>query len=294
MHFVYSVFKNNDLIIINGYNNYPFLITFLLNIFSLKRRFIAIDSDTQLTIPSNILKRVIKWLYLSIIFRVGYTLGFSGGSDSHKDLFRFYGMKEDRIFLIPMMVDNSRFFQKEKSFPELFTFLYVGRIVKIKNVEGLIQQFNKNFSSSKAVLKIIGTGPEESILRAKYASENVSFLGAMFDDELVEQFSNASCLVLPSKHEPWGLVVNEALSSSLPVITTSSVGANADLIKGRSTGMIASNMDDFGGMMLELYNNVDLLEEFSENAAVLMKYTWNYSLYQKCLKGVIKKIESCS
>ena len=69
LRFIFSQFRNNDFIIINGYNNYPFIITFILNLFSFKRKFIASDSDTQLSIPNNLLKRFIKWLYLSIIFK---------------------------------------------------------------------------------------------------------------------------------------------------------------------------------------------------------------------------------
>ena len=48
--YVINVFKNNDLIIVNGYNNYPFILSFILNIFSINKRYIATESDTQLTL----------------------------------------------------------------------------------------------------------------------------------------------------------------------------------------------------------------------------------------------------
>lgn len=192
---------------------------------------------------------------------------------------------------MPMMVDNSKFYQEEKLFPEIFTFLYVGRLEKHKNVENLIKQFNKNFSSKSAVLRIIGSGEEEEYLKSKYSSDKVLFLGKMFNDALIVNFKQASCFVCPSDYEPWGLVVNEALSSGLPVITHEPVGANYDLIKGKSTGMIASNMDEFGNKMLELYNNSDLLVQFSKNASDLMRNNWNYALYSKCLKDAIEKVE---
>lgn len=291
LKFVYLQFKKNDFIIINGYNNYPFIITFLLNFLTTNKRHIAIESDTQLSVPKNPIKRFIKWLYLSLIFRNKYVLGFAGGSKMHKDLFRCYGMRENRIFLMPMMVDNSKFYQEEKLFPEIFTFLYVGRLVKHKNVENLIKQFNKNFSSKSAVLRVIGSGEEEEYLKSKYSSDKVLFLGKMFNDALIVNFKQASCFVCPSDYEPWGLVVNEALSSGLPVITHEPVGANYDLIKGKNTGMIASNMDEFGNKMLELYNDSDLLVQFSKNASDLMRNNWNYIFYSKCLKYAIEKVE---
>ncbi len=291
LKFLITTYKNNDFIIVNGYNNYPFIVTFILNLFSFNRKYIATESDTQFSIPKSPLKRFVKWIYLSIIFRNKFILGFAGGSFSHKDLFIHYGMKENRIFLMPMMVDNSKFYQEEKLFPEIFTFLYVGRLVKHKNVENLIQQFNQNFSDKSAVLKIIGCGEQENYLKNKYSSQKVIFLGKLFNDDLIAEFRNASCFVCPSEFEPWGLVVNEALSSALPVITTKEVGANNDLINGKSTGMIASNMDEFGECMLNLYNDADLLMQFSKNASDLMRNHWNYALYDKCLQDAIKKVE---
>ena len=166
----------------NGYNNYPFILTFILNLLSSKKKYLAIDSDTQLSFPGNLLKRFFKWIYLSIIFRSKYVIGFAGGSDTHKDLFRYYGMQEDRIFLMPMVVDNLKFRQEIKIFPDTFTFLYVGRLVKHKNVENLITQFNNNFSDKSGVLlKIIGVGCEEVYLRGKYSSDKILFLGELFD-----------------------------------------------------------------------------------------------------------------
>ena len=291
LKFLITTYKNNDFIIVNGYNNYPFIVTFILNLFSFNRKYIATESDTQFSIPKSPLKRFVKWIYLSIIFRNKYILGFAGGSFSHKDLFIHYGMKENRIFLMPMMVDNSKFYQEEKLFPEIFTFLYVGRLVKHKNAENLIQQFNQNFSDKSVVLKIIGSGEQENYLKNKYSSQKVIFLGKLFNDDLIAEFRNASCFVCPSEFEPWGLVVNEALSSALPVITTKEVGANNDLINGKSTGMIASNMDEFGECMLNLYNDADLLMQFSKNASDLMRNHWNYALYDKCLQDAIKKVE---
>ena len=288
--YVLNCFKNNDLIIINGYNNYPFILTFIFNFFSSKKRFIAIESDTKLLISNNLFKRVVKGLYLPVIFQNKYVLGFAGGSNSHKDLFRYYGMKEDHVFLMPLMVNNSKFYIDKKKFPNVFTFLFVGRLVSYKNVEYLIKQFNINFSDRNAVLKIIGDGDQGRYLINKYASEKVIFTGNKFNKELITEYLNASCFVCPSSFEPWGLVVNEALSSGLPVIATKEVGACFDLIIGKKTGFIAEDMQDFGKMMLTLFSDTELLNRYSKNASNLMKNNWNYDLYNNCLNLAIQKV----
>ena len=294
IRFVMKNFRNNDLIIINGYNNYPFILTFILNIFSFKKKYIATESDTQLYIPKNLLKRAIKWVYLSIIFRNKYLLGFAGGSKSHKELFRYYGMHEDRIFLIPMMVDNQKFYYKNKVLPQPFTFLYVGRIIKHKNVEALIEQFNAKFNDKNAVLNIVGSGVESYDLKMKYESHKVNFAGKLFNKDLINAFHNASCFVCPSLFEPWGLVVNEALSSGLPVIATKEVGACYDLLENRETGLIAANNIELGEKMLQLFEDADLLKKYSLNATALMKGYWNYNLYESCLNDAIKKVKEWS
>ena len=289
--YVINVFKNNDFIIVNGYNNYPFILSFILNVFSINKRFIATESDTQLTVPANFIKRLIKWIYLSIIFRNRNVLGFAGGTSSHKDLFRHYGMKEDKIFLMPLMVDNAKFYCQNKVFPNTFTFLFIGRLVKHKGVEELIKQFNSNFIDKEATLRIVGSGEQEVYLKNKYESEKVIFVGKKLNNDLMQELHLASCFVCPSMFEPWGLVVNEALSASLPVIATKDVGATFDLIKDKQTGFIANNMKDFGKKMLELYKDNVLLLEYSINAKEYMSEKWNYKLYDKCLSDAIKKVE---
>ena len=117
------------------------------------------------------------------------------------------------------------------------------------------------------------------------------FLGKLFNDDLIREFKNSSCLVIPSKFEPWGLVVNEALSSGLPVISTKEVGANYDLIQSRKTGIIVENMNDFGNKMLELYNDPNLLIQLSNKATNFMKNNWNYDFYNKCFNDAMKKVE---
>ncbi|MEE2700024.1 MAG: glycosyltransferase family 4 protein [Bacteroidota bacterium] len=289
--FVLEVFRKYDFIIVNGYNNYVFIITFLLNFFCLKKRYVATESDTQLITPKNPIIGIVKWLYLSIIFRNKYVLGFAGGNYTHKQLFRNYGMDEERIFLMPMMVDNAKFYHMQKEFPTTFTFLYVGRLVAHKNVEALIKQFNHHFTDKDAILKIVGTGKEEEDLKRHFSSDKVIFLGKMFDEELINEFQNASCFVCPSIFEPWGLVVNEAMSSGLAVIASKQVGATFDLIEKKETGYVANNMKEFGEKMLVLYNNKEKLVRFSANAIKLMEEYWNYNLYNNCLSNSIKKVE---
>ena len=288
-HLLY-VRKKHDIIIFNSYDTLTFFFILLINVFSITKKYIAIESDTQLLISKNYFKRMLKYFYLSFVFQNNHVFGLAGGNYSHKDLFRYYGMKEDRIFLMPMMVDNSKFYVEKKIFPKPFTFLFVGRLVSCKNIEHLIQQFNIIFSDKDAVLKIVGDGRQGEYLIDKYTSEKVIFKGKKFNKELITEYLSASCFVFPSLFEPWGLVVNEALSAGIPVIARKEVGACLDLINGKQTGFIAEDMPDFGQMMLTLFNDSELLYNYSKNASYLMKNNWNYKKYKLCMMKFINTL----
>jgi len=288
--YIWKVRRENQFIIVNAYNTIPFVLTLLFNFFSVKKVYIAIESDTQLNIPKNILKRVLKKTILSFIFRNRFVVGFSGGNYSHKDFFRNYKMKEDRIFLMPMMVDNQKFYSSKKH-KKSFVFLFVGRLIKRKNIESLILQFNKYFTDKNVTLRIVGGGDLESVLKKKYNTANVNFIGRKYDNDLIEEFKNASVFICPSLFEPWGLVVNEALAAGIPVIAHKNVGASSDLIKNKKTGFIVNSNDEIGEKMEELFFNKELRHTFAANANKLMKDEWNYDLYKRCILKAIKKIE---
>ncbi len=288
--FIYSIWSSHNLIIINGYNNYIFIINFFLNLISLKKRYIGIESDTQLMIPKNIFKRIFKSIYLSIIFRNEYIIGFAGGSDTHMQLFSHYGMSENRIFLLPMMVDNKRYYNMNKNFPATFTFLYVGRIISTKNVDQICKIFIQRFSKKDAKLIIAGGGNKLDDLKSKFLCDKIHFIGPIFGDKLVELYHKSSVLLFPSTKEAWGLVVNEAMASALPVIAHQNVGSVHDLIHKKDTGFIICNWEDLESKMNLLYNNKELCLRLSKNSYSIMKQYWNYSLYRSSLNLAIKSI----
>lgn len=294
LKFLIFVFRNNRMIIVNGYDNYVFLFIFLLNIITQKKRVIAIESDTQYKVVNGI-KGFVKKLYLRTIFRNKYIFGFAGGNFSHKNLFRNYGMLEARLFLMPMMVNNSLFYKKTEFKKSNFTFLFVGRMIPLKNIELLIENFLVNFyNHAHVVLKIVGTGELFQPLKTKYAlHKNIHFVGPKYDQDLVYEYHTSDVLVLPSYHEQWGLVVNEALSAALPVITSNKVGASQDLIMGKNTGLIfdLSKKDDLSKKMIQIYEDKSLHKEYSKNAEHIMKEYWNYDLYKKSLLDAISEAD---
>lgn len=294
LFFILHVYKQNSIIIFNGYNRWEFLLLFILNLLSPTKRILAIESDTQFKHLSG-LKAIVKYIYLKIIFSNSYVFGFSGGSASHHELFRYYGMPEKHIFLMPMVVNNERFYCKEEKISVKFTFLYVGRLIPLKNIKTLIEAFQKVFvGQNDVILKIIGNGELFEFYKESYLDvQNIIFTGSLYDQDLVNEYHQSDVLILPSYEEQWGLVVNEALCASLPVIVSDQVGAKYDLVMGQETGFVfqVDNIEDLSSKMLALYEDKGLYQYYSSNAVKLMKKHWNYELYEKNLLEAIQFAE---
>lgn len=112
-------------------------------------------------------------------------------------------------------------------------FLYVGRLAKVKNLELLIEAFNR---LPQLELGIIGFGPMEQSLK-KIAHKNITFLGSVPNKELSKYYAEYDVFVLPSASEAWGLVVEEALNNGTPVIVSDRVGCKDDLVTNE-TGLV--------------------------------------------------------
>ena len=126
--------------------------------------------------------------------------------------------------------------------------------------------------------------------KEKYSTESVSFLGSLYGSELINIYHESSAFVFPSSQEAWGLVINEAMCSGLPIITHRNVGSIHDLIIGKDTGLIINNDNDLKNLMLEIYHNNETRKSYSENAVQIMKDYWNYDLYKINLIGAINKL----
>lgn len=286
VRYLMRTLKQNEVVLMSGYTGLVFITLFFLNTWYKKQ--IGIISDTQLRIPHNTVRRIGKWLWLNIVFRNKHIYGLAGGNFAHKDLFRYYGMSENRICLLPMMVNNEKYNMEYPLRDEKrYRFLYVGRLVECKGIGSLIEAFSKAFDSTdKAMLHIVGDGPIANELKRKAeGNRRIRFMGRLIEENLTEAYSRCHTLVLPSLYEPWGLVVNEAMSAGMSVIVSDAVGAHYDLVDNRETGYVfhANDVDDLAEKMRLLYENKDLSTKYANNTKSLMHNYWNYELYENCL-----------
>jgi glycosyltransferase involved in cell wall biosynthesis len=124
--------------------------------------------------------------------------------------------------------------------------LYVGNLSKNKGVDLLLRAMPEVIAAHPAAhLMIIGRGPQLGNLQALAnrlgISDRVIFKGEVLSDEAITgEYRSAKVLVLPSSSEFFGLVIAEALSMGIPVISTNTIGARS-IIKPMENGLIVES-----------------------------------------------------
>jgi glycosyltransferase involved in cell wall biosynthesis len=95
-------------------------------------------------------------------------------------------------------------------------------------------------------LIFVGEGSERARLEAAVAERrwhSVRFAGFQNQSELPAYYATADVFVLVSENEPWGLVLNEAMSAGTAVIAGDSVGAAVDLVEDGINGYVVRTGD---------------------------------------------------
>lgn len=130
--------------------------------------------------------------------------------------------------------------------PERF-FLFVGRFSSEKNLPRLLDAYaayRRAAGRQAWGLVMVGRGPLDELLqRRAQGIEGVVFAGFQQPDRLPAYYGLASCLVLPSVSETWGLVVNEALAAGLPVLVSHRCGCVPELVRPGWNGYLCDPLD---------------------------------------------------
>jgi glycosyltransferase involved in cell wall biosynthesis len=152
--------------------------------------------------------------------------------DASRRYLQGLGVPEDRITLARNAVDSSLFASGRRTRDGgPVRILAVGRLAPEKGLDTLLEAT----AGLPVEVTLVGSGPEEGRLRERAAS-NVSFLGEIARDDLPDVYANADVLVMPSRSDPWGMVLNEAAAAGLPLVSTTAAGAAYELIDDGGNG----------------------------------------------------------
>lgn len=166
------------------------------------------------------------------------------------------GAKPEQILMRKNAVNNERITQihDETNVNELKkayviktdkNFIYIGRLMEIKNTVRLLEAFHQ-LNTAEWGLILVGEGKDKDrILKfiKDYELQNIHFIPAQPWQEVPRFMALAQVLVLPSYSEPWGLVVNEAMACGKAVIVSEKCGSAPDLVKQNTNGFTFDPFD---------------------------------------------------
>jgi glycosyltransferase involved in cell wall biosynthesis len=110
---------------------------------------------------------------------------------------------------------------RENNYPHRF--LFVGRFEKMKGVDLLAEVWHIIGVKKKDwELHFIGNGSLKSNLKTQ---DGVVVHDFMQPDQLKKEIQHYGCFILPSRREPWGVVIQEIAAAGLPIICSDSCGA---------------------------------------------------------------------
>lgn len=232
-----------DLTILTGYER-PEVWGQALILFFRRKRFAWFCDSTIYDNPQNWLKGLAKRALFGMATAI-----FCYGQRS-AEYVSLHGVPRSKIFIrkqaaaLPLNYSQEVILRRRSALAvgaDRPRFLYVGRLSPEKSIDLLLCAFSRVILQNPAAsLVIVGHGPQERDLKRFSVelgiSAHVEFAGANFDEALVDQYCRATCLVLPSRSEPWGLVVNESFSYGCPAIVSHRCGCVPELVVEGKTG----------------------------------------------------------
>jgi glycosyltransferase involved in cell wall biosynthesis len=256
-----------DVVAVNGWNNFGSVIAANCCV----RRgipMVVMSESSHQDEPRNWWKEAIKRRIVGL-----YSAALVGGR-RHVEYLVELGMPVDRIFTGYDVVDNNYFCERARQIrnpkseirnlyglPENY-FLASARFIKKKNLPYLISAYAEYRRKSQAGgrvpwdLVLLGDGPLRETLNSQLSTLNlnhhVHLPGFKPYDELPVYYASANAFVHASVVEQWGLVVNEAIASGLPVIVSDRCGCAPELVNGNGFTFDPTNENELAARLLAM------------------------------------------
>lgn len=224
--------------------------------------------------------------------------GFIAYSTLAKRYFEHLGAKSSKITVVGNTVDVN-FFKVEveknrNSFVKKSSkhLTYMGYLTPRKNVELLLLVVKELLAfRNDFVLDIIGAGESrlelESFVRENSLEKYVIFHGFKQKEEIPYYLAASNCFLFQTDFDIWGLVLNEAMASGIPCLSSVNAGATTDLIKEGVTGFKVN----FAETRL-VAQKIDWILSHPDEMKVLGENARNFILNDYSLKCCANKIIS--
>jgi glycosyltransferase involved in cell wall biosynthesis len=222
---------------------------------------------------------------------------YLGASRQTLNLYRYYNknVEDERLFISNLCADNDYFMNKlmGMDIQKKYDIMFSGRIVDLKNplfFAEVAARVKEKLGRCKVL--IIGDGDEKLKKRIFQIFEehgvDYDFPGFIKHSDLPEYYSKSRILLLPTSGDCWGVVINEAMISGVPVITTNMTAAAGELVLDGINGYVLPlDVDSWAEKIVSLLNDSEKFYQFSKAA----KETVIGFNFKKASEGIIHAIE---
>jgi glycosyltransferase involved in cell wall biosynthesis len=235
--------------------------------------------------------------------------GFLAIGTWNREYWESYGVPKNRIETALFAVDNDFFVAGGEEHTEQTrclrskwgvpvdgtVFLYCAKLISVKAPDVLLRAFSL-LADPKAHLIFVGSGQMEAPLKElqrELGIARVHWEGFMNQSALPRYYRAADVLILPSRFEPWGLVVNEAMACGTPCLVSDVVGAGADLVVGKDAGLVFphDNVNELASALRTALNQ-ELRRRWERNLAPLIDkatFTQNATALRALMEAVVSR-----
>lgn len=270
----WSIFKylnntNADEIIVTNYAYATEMMALLYIKLKKKPYYYEIDG-AMVNYNESSLKRLIKKFFIS------GAKGYFSPSKVSDNYIKFYAGDQSNIFryhftsinqkeqvnILPTL--NEKIILRNKlNISEEKIIIAIGQFIPRKGFDILLKA--AKYIDKSAGIYIIGGKPTKEYIKLKEDMnlQNVHFEGFKTKEQLSEYFKAADIFVHPTREDIWGLVINEAISYGLPVITTNKCVAGVELLNPEAI-IEADNITQLSDKINMFLNNHELLLQQSE------------------------------
>ena len=228
---------------------------------------VMVRGDSHLETPRNLVKRAGKAAVYPLALRVFDAALYVG--ERSRRYWAHYGYPASRMFFSPHCVDNDWFagratlaarkeLRAAHGFsPQTKALLFAGKLLDFKRAGDLVSAAAMLMRAGHDIgVLIAGSGPMANDIEARRLATgvNVVQLGFCNQARMPAVYAAADVLVLPSEHETWGLVANEALACGLPIVVSDHCGCAPDLATDGLVGRVVpvGNIDALAAGLEEL------------------------------------------
>ncbi len=212
--------------------------------------------------------------------RVSHFIAISNDS---KNYIRQYYNRDTDVIYCPIETDKFRPLNNRGNH-----FLIVSRLEHWKRVDYAVEAFN----ILGLPMKIIGTGKEEPMLRSM-AKSNITFLGAVDDETLVQEYSAARAVIFTPFLE-YGLIPLEANASGTPVICYGKGGVTETMIpvaKCLKKDDVPTAVFFYEQTAASLIKAIHQFETYTFNSADLARHAskWSVNSFKKSIRQTVEQ-----